>query len=349
MRIKGNTVGFPNPTPTPGEIGARPDTWMPTATEVGARPDTWLPTPSEIGAAPSGYGLGAGGKAIAAGDNLNNYKVGGWYQFTKGVTNAPCDYGMMMVIPGTGYANDTYQYVFSRYPAYKLYIRQLFDGTWQSWADISPSAFAPSGYGYGGTAINLGTVTSESALNTALATVYDAMAAAETKVITWTQYPTSSDWRWFGILSRSSANNGSLIAHSAYGGGSKIIKQKNSGSWVPCEWENPPLLVGVEYRTTERCAGKPVYAKKIKEAYTSSVGSSATSGTDYYIDHKISNFGGEVRVVANVGDVYLLPYKAVGGGTTLIVQVDATQVRLRVSYDTWTTPTFNITLYYTKE
>lgn len=31
--------------------------------------------------------------------------------------------------------------------------------------------------------------------------------------------------------------------------------------WQPWEWENPPMAIGVEYRTTERWDGKPVYTK----------------------------------------------------------------------------------------
>ena len=34
-----------------------------------------------------------------------------------------------------------------------------------------------------------------------------------------------------------------------------------SGGWQPWEWVNPPMKLGVEYRTTERYLGKPVYAK----------------------------------------------------------------------------------------
>lgn len=33
----------------------------------------------------------------------------------------------------------------------------------------------------------------------------------------------------------------------------------NGGAWQPWEWVNPPMELGVEYRTTERWNGKPVY------------------------------------------------------------------------------------------
>ena len=38
---------------------------------------------------------------------------------------------------------------------------------------------------------------------------------------------------------------------------------KDNGVWRPVEWSNPPMELGVEYRTTERYLGKPVYVKTI--------------------------------------------------------------------------------------
>jgi len=39
------------------------------------------------------------------------------------------------------------------------------------------------------------------------------------------------------------------------------MRDINNGVWGEWEFVNPPMLVGVEYRTTERYMGKPVYAK----------------------------------------------------------------------------------------
>lgn len=39
------------------------------------------------------------------------------------------------------------------------------------------------------------------------------------------------------------------------------------GGWQPWEWINPPMLLGTEYRTTERYLGKPVYAQLIDFGY----------------------------------------------------------------------------------
>ena len=37
----------------------------------------------------------------------------------------------------------------------------------------------------------------------------------------------------------------------------------SSGTWYPWEWVNPPMKLGVEYRTTERYLEKPVYVKLV--------------------------------------------------------------------------------------
>ena len=37
----------------------------------------------------------------------------------------------------------------------------------------------------------------------------------------------------------------------------------SSGTWYPWEWVNTPMSLGVEYRTTERYQGKPVYVKLV--------------------------------------------------------------------------------------
>lgn len=197
-------------------------------------------------------------------------------------------------------------------------------------------------------ATNLGKVTSEDALNTALATVYDAMTGTETKMVTWTYHPLSSDWRWFGILSKSSANNGSLIAHSAYGGGSKIIKQKYNGAWQDCEWENPQMWPDTEYRTTERYDGKPVYVKRIVKTFSNTTIGAASGYSDYDIVHGITGLHTLVRVSGTLDNRVVLPYVAGAGGHTFLLQDTGTAIRLRIYCDTWSSPTVSVTMYYTK-
>lgn len=43
----------------------------------------------------------------------------------------------------------------------------------------------------------------------------------------------------------------------------KATRAKIAGVWQPWEWVNPPMVLGVEYRTTERYKSEAVYAKRI--------------------------------------------------------------------------------------
>ena len=45
--------------------------------------------------------------------------------------------------------------------------------------------------------------------------------------------------------------------------GYELRRVYNDTAWLPWEWVNPPMAAGVEYRTTERYLGKPVYTKLV--------------------------------------------------------------------------------------
>ena len=62
------------------------------------------------------------------------------------------------------------------------------------------------------------------------------------------------------------------------------------GNWQPWGWVNPPLEVGVEYRTTERYNGKPVYTKLVN------IGS-LPSETTSNVQHGISGITQVIRCI----------------------------------------------------
>ena len=70
---------------------------------------------------------------------------------------------------------------------------------------------------------------------------------------------------WVGIYIAGSATNGVMEMQARTGSavGSVVRRAKIDGVWQPWEWVNPPLAVGVEYRTTKRYQGLPVYTKYI--------------------------------------------------------------------------------------
>ncbi|MBQ3529531.1 MAG: hypothetical protein IJA47_03455 [Oscillospiraceae bacterium] len=123
-------------------------------------------------------------------------------------------------------------------------------------------------------------------------------------------------------------------------------KQAYGGSWEEWEVENPPMVPGVEYRTTERCDDAPVYAKRISYTTTETIGGADTA-SDVTIPHGITNFNCLVRCNGNF-KTYSLPAQAMAGGSVSINQVNYKAISLRLYKDTVSPCTFYFDLYYTK-
>ena len=120
----------------------------------------------------------------------------------------------------------------------------------------------------------------------------------------------------------------------------------DSGATWTEEWVNPPMMEGVEYRTTERCEGAVVYRQRIRYTNDSTLGSTegVTSAT---IPHGISNFNTLVRSDARVAN-YCLPYVSMSGGITAVCAVNSTGITLRMTNTQWTSREWVFDLAYTK-
>lgn len=78
-------------------------------------------------------------------------------------------------------------------------------------------------------------------------------------------------------------------------------KRLTNGTWLPWEYDNPPLSLGVEYRTTERYLGKPVYAKAVD------CGKFPAPGTSKLVAHGISNCL-PITITAQMSNSNIVPY-----------------------------------------
>lgn len=92
---------------------------------------------------------------------------------------------------------------------------------------------------------------------------------------------------WFVFVSTYAEN---ILIQTAYriGTGVGIISamrflHSNLGGWNPWEYISPPMMLGVEYRTTERWNGKPVYVRYVNFG-------SAPNATTKSVSHGIENF-----------------------------------------------------------
>lgn len=119
---------------------------------------------------------------------------------------------------------------------------------------------------------------------------------------------------------------------------------KDNGVWRPVEWSNPPMELGVEYRTTERYLGKPVYVKTVD------CGTPQTN-TTWATPHGISGVKNFISATAQSG-VYIANGIFKGseglGGDSITIATDPTNIHIS-TYGYWTTSEHAIALLkYTK-
>lgn len=105
------------------------------------------------------------------------------------------------------------------------------------------------------------------------------------------------------ILYKSDENYATLFnagAADAYLSGWRMFKQRYPSSsspavWMPFEWENPPMELGIEYRTTERWDRKPVYTQLINFGLL-------PNASRKTISHNIPNIQKVVDIVATANN-----------------------------------------------
>lgn len=125
-----------------------------------------------------------------------------------------------------------------------------------------------------------------------------------------------------------------------------LQRQRHSNIWQPWEWDNPPMLPGVEYRTTRRHQGRPVYRKLIIYTNVDTVGS-GSGVVSVNIPHGITGMTSMVGCGATT-DGYQLPYISLGGGITSVVGATKENIILRMANTTWPPREWQLDISYTK-
>ena len=90
-------------------------------------------------------------------------------------------------------------------------------------------------------------------------------------------------------------------ATSGKGKNHVIRRVKESSTWYPWEWVNPPMQLGVEYRTTERYLGNPVYAKLIN------CGNLPGPGSTKNVSHGVSDCS-PIMVTGRMSNANTIPW-----------------------------------------
>lgn len=103
--------------------------------------------------------------------------------------------------------------------------------------------------------------------------------------------------------------------------GYELRRVYNDTAWLPWEWVNPPMAAGVEYRTTERYHGKPVYCKLVDFG-------NLPNNTYKNVAHGISNLqlaisvSGESNGDNLIGNMYIT-----------YVNIGSTNIRIKTNAD----------------
>lgn len=201
----------------------------------------------------------------------------------------------------------------------------------------SIKGLAPGGYGLGGTA-SAGPTASD--LNKCIANGWYWVTASTANV------PAEAAYSSVFVKTRLDGQIVQEITPVLTNVGCKMtrISQDGGATWVEA-WENPPMAIGVEYRTSERSNGSAVYAKRI--AYSVGAIAADNAVVDTLIPHGISKYAYLVRSHC-AKDSYVLPYLKDNGGFTAIVGADSTNITLRAYKANWAAATWHIDLYYVK-
>ena len=124
---------------------------------------------------------------------------------------------------------------------------------------------------------------------------------------------------WYCIPRVVNSGNNVVIDAQSYNGQYNAKITKGTSGWGEWEWVNPPMEIGIEYRTTERHGGKPVYCKCVNYG-------SGANNTTKTVEHGISN-------VANVIEWHCYNYNS---GTnveqaTSVTAISVTQTSINMT------------------
>ena len=161
---------------------------------------------------------------------------------------------------------------------------------------------APAGFGFGDAIQEIATTSAEESYETYCAkvdAVLDAMPDKTAKLVR--AYPPAvygNAGTTISLLYKGDANYAVLsnIGSADVGlCGWRMFKLRYPSSsspavWMPFEWENPPMKIGVEYRTTERYDGKPVFVMAVN-------GGAFPDNSSKIIEVQIPDTSGQVKML----------------------------------------------------
>lgn len=206
----------------------------------------------------------------------------------------------------------------------------------------NPALFAPSGCGYGDDAPYIGAEAGQSYTDK-----IDALVASWPNM-TAKQYATydanQSTYAMLATIYKYSSQATLIVAHSFTG--SIVTRKKESGVWKDWEWVNPPMKLGVEYRTTERYNELPVYVKLVDCGSLPNAGTKNVYLGDNIAGENVVSFN--VKLLSGTKSAHMLPWLDTSFAGQASAYISATGQIQFVTKSDMSAYTATVTVKYTK-
>lgn len=205
------------------------------------------------------------GTGVYNGD-YNDAPLGTWWtqpangacaNYPEGVT-----YGFLTTVK----VNNLYSQTYTQYSSGKTWFRSYVNSKWSSWFRQDGLDCAPSGYGLG------------------TGGVYDS-SPDDTFNGGFYRWDTDNDQTPFSngsylVIPRAKDTSAFQLAVGHAGNTKGVMTTRATTATTVTEWEyiNPPMALGVEYRTVERWKNSPVYVKALNVGYVTAGSNSFTHG-----------------------------------------------------------------------
>lgn len=127
--------------------------------------------------------------------------------------------------------------------------------------------------------------------------------------------------------------------------GTRVQRTRRNGTWDEWEFENPPMLPGVEYRTTERRNGYSVFKKLVRYNHGATI-EAGDATVEVAISHGCTGMDEHWVERASAGS-YTLPFTSLTESTRFVFHSD--HIKLLVNNSGWgSSYNFDFVLAYTK-
>ena len=163
-------------------------------------------------------------------------------------------------------------------------------------ADINAAGgVSPAGYGYDGAnsaVLGIHQLAGDT-IEEKLTSLFHSMANNAAVQIGMTDTTGLNGFQYYGTFYKLSdyGDGFATVVLHGYDTYSRPVSVRRSmvyGIWQPYEWDNPPQYLGVEYRTTERYKGKPVYVKTFGI-------NAVPRSAETVVEHNIANIAGVIE------------------------------------------------------